>query len=69
MSNNPLEKLRIAEERLKVFKDKRCIAVLDKSNWVEYKGKSLYIGEDYDIDVELIKDYICLLKKELETYI
>ena len=46
MSENPLEKLRIAEERLKAFKDKRCIAVLDKSNWVEYKGKSLYIFAD-----------------------
>ena len=59
-------KIKTAEGRLEVLENRRSIAMLTSSNWTTVGGKPVYIGIDgYDIDIELIKDYIYLLKRRL----
>lgn len=60
------KKIKTAEERLAVLENRRSIAMLTSSNWTTVGGKPVYIGIDgYDIDIELMKDYIYLLKEKI----
>nr|DAS28783.1 MAG TPA: hypothetical protein [Caudoviricetes sp.] len=59
------KKIKVAEERLVILGNKNSIAMLTNSNWTTVSGKPVYIGFDYNADIEIIKDYIYLLKRRL----
>ena len=61
------EKIKMAEERLVILKNKKSIAMLTNSNWHKgsISGKLTYIGYDYDTDIKIVEDYIYLLKEKL----
>ena len=58
-------KIKIAEERLAILENKKSIAMLTNSNWSTVNDKPVYIGFDYATDIEIIKDYIYLLKRRI----
>lgn len=60
-------KIKMAEERLAILKNKESIAMLTDSNYHKgsISGKLMYIGYDYATDIKIIEDYIYLLKEKL----
>lgn len=59
------KKIKVAEERLVILGNKNSIAMLTNSNWSTVNGKPVYIGFDYDTDIEFLKDYLYLLKRRI----
>lgn len=59
------KKIKIAEDRLAIIKNKESLAKLNGSNWTTIAGRPKYIGEDFDTDITIIEDYIYLLKRRL----
>ena len=60
-------KIKMAEERLAILKNKESIAMLTDSNYHKgsISGKLMSICYDYAIDIKIIEDYIYLLKEKL----
>ena len=58
-------KIKMAEERLVILNNKKSIAMLTNTNWTTVAGKPVYIGYDYNTDIEIVKDYIYLLKEKI----
>lgn len=58
-------KIKKVEGRLAILENKKSITMLTGSNWTTVCGKPVYIGFDYDADIEIIKDYIYLLKRRI----
>ena len=59
------EKINNVEKRLALLNNKKSIAMLTNSNWSTVNGKPVYIGFDYDTDIEFLKDYLYLLKRRI----
>ena len=59
------EKIKKVEDRITFLKNKESIAMLTNSNWSTVNGKPVYIGFDYDTDIEFLKDYLYLLKRRI----
>ena len=60
------EKIKKVEDRITFLKNKSSIAMLTNSNWDKTtSGKPVYIGFDYDTDIEFLKDYLYLLKRRI----
>ena len=59
------EKIKKVEDRITFLKNKESIAMFTNSNWTTVAGKPVYIGFDYDTDIEFLKDYLYLLKRRL----
>lgn len=59
------EKISNVEKRLMLLDNKKRVAMLTNSNWTTVASKPVYIGFDYDTDIEFLKDYLYLLKRRL----
>ena len=59
------EKISNVEKRLILLDNKKRVAMLTNTNWSIINGKPVYIGFDYDTDIEFLKDYLYLLKRRI----
>ena len=59
------EKISNVEKRLMLLDNKKRVAMLTNSNRSTVNGKPVYIGFDYDTDIEFLKDYLYLLKRRI----
>lgn len=59
------EKISNVEKRLILLDNKKRVAMLTNTNWSTINGKPVYIGFDYDTDIEFLKDYLYLLKRRI----
>ena len=60
------EKIKKVEDRITFLKNKSSIAMLTNTNWDKTSsGKPVYIGFDYDTDIEFLKDYLYFLKRRI----
>ena len=62
------EKIKVAEGRLAALKNGEATEMMKASNWIYSPDKQIkvkYLGEDFSTDIEILEDYIYLLKRRL----
>ena len=61
-------KIKVAEGRLAALKNGERTEKMKASNWIYTPDEPIkfkFLGEDFSTDIEILKDYIYLLKRRL----